>query len=64
MQLFVCSEYITKTGLRRTLFNILIVHFAMNFCFTCISGRDEHWKLVAIWLFLLSNDILEFYNII
>ena len=34
MQLFVCSEYTTKTGLRhgiRTLFNILIVHFVMNF---------------------------------
>ena len=27
------------------------------------KSRDEYWKLVAIWLFLLSNDILEFYNI-
>ena len=67
MQLFVCSVYITKTGPRygiRTLFNILIVHFVMKFqfCLTCIPGRDEYWKLVTIWLLLLSNDILEFYR--
>ena len=47
MQLFVCSVYITNTGQtwqvkhgKRTLFNILMVHFVVKFqfCLTCISG--------------------------
>jgi hypothetical protein len=46
---YIITNITPRRGIR-TLFNILIVHFAIKFkfCFTCISVKDEYWKLVPI----------------